>query len=62
LPKEIKESISSELEKKFEFLFQKLNVVNTKDAVKKYIKPVKVELKFSEDISKKTEEHFEGAD
>ncbi|MFQ3675565.1 MAG: class II fructose-bisphosphate aldolase [Endomicrobiia bacterium] len=62
LPKEVKESISSELEKKFEFLFTKLNVVNTKDIVRKYIKPVKVDIKVSNDVSAKKEEQFEGAD
>ncbi len=62
LPNEVKLSISSELEKKFEFLFSKLNVVNTKDIIKKYIKPIKVDIKLSSIASKKQEEQFEGAD
>jgi len=37
-----KSSISGELEKKFSFLFQKLNVPNTKSLVEKFIKPVNV--------------------
>ncbi|MEN3013081.1 MAG: class II fructose-bisphosphate aldolase [Endomicrobiia bacterium] len=58
LSQHIKDSISLDLQKKFEFLFDKLNVKNTKDIVKKYIKPVEVEIK--DVISKK--EKFEGAD
>lgn len=42
LSSEIRNDISSELEKKFEFLFQKLNVVNTKSVVDKYLKSVKL--------------------
>ncbi|MCS7227401.1 MAG: class II fructose-bisphosphate aldolase [Endomicrobia bacterium] len=61
LPSEVKASICSELQKKFEFLFDKLNVKDTKNVVKKYIKPVKVKIEVtSVDISKK--EHFEGSD
>lgn len=60
LPEEVKNSISNELEKKFKFLFEKLNVVNTKEVVKKYVKPVKVEVKLLS--SAKKEEQFEGAD
>jgi len=59
LPNEVKESISLELQKKFEFLFDKLNVKDTKDVVKKYTKVVKV--KFGETESLKGEK-FEGAD
>lgn len=59
LPKNIKENISLELQKKFEFLFDKLNVKNTKDIVKKYIKPVKVEII---DTTTTKQEKFEGAD
>jgi fructose/tagatose bisphosphate aldolase len=42
MPESAKSSISGELEKKFSFLFQKLNVPNTKNLVDKFIKPVKV--------------------
>ncbi len=59
LPSDVKESISNELQKKFEFLFDKLNVRDTKDIVKKYIKPIKI--KISSLIAKK-EEQFEGSD
>ncbi|MFN3550642.1 MAG: class II fructose-bisphosphate aldolase [Endomicrobiia bacterium] len=59
LASDVKESISNELQKKFEFLFDKLNVINTKDIVKKYIKPVKVKIYSS---TTKKEEQFEGAD
>jgi fructose/tagatose bisphosphate aldolase len=59
LPKEVKEAISSDLQKKFEFLFEKLNVINTKDVVKKYTKIVKVPLG---SVESKKEEKFEGAD
>jgi fructose/tagatose bisphosphate aldolase len=58
LPKEVKESISTELQKKFEFLFDKLNVKNTKDVVKKYTKVVKVKFGSVESVKEK----FEGAD
>ncbi len=55
----IKKEIMSELEKKFVFLFEKLNVVNTDKMVKKYIKTPKVEIKKPEIA---TSEKFEGAD
>ncbi len=44
LPKETKEAISKNLEDKFSFLFQKLNVTNTADLVKKYTKLVPVQI------------------
>ncbi len=60
LDEPIRKSISEELQKKFEFLFDKLNVKNTKTLVKKYIKPVKIEIKF---VGKpESKEKFEGAD
>lgn len=42
LDKEYKDKIMEALFNKFEFLFQKLNVFNTKDLVNKYVKPVKI--------------------
>jgi len=42
LPSEIRKAIGDELENKFSFLFDKLNVLNTKDVVKKFVKPVDV--------------------
>ncbi len=45
LPKEIKEPIMKELEDKFELLFGKLRVFNTKDIVNRTVKVVKVPVK-----------------
>ncbi|MDW8056478.1 MAG: class II fructose-bisphosphate aldolase [Elusimicrobiota bacterium] len=59
LSDEVKSSICDELQKKFEFLFDKLNVKNTKDLVSKYIKPQKVKI---ETVTTTKEEKFEGAD
>ena len=39
----IREKIVGEVEKEFQFLFEKLNIKDTKDLVKKYIKPKAVE-------------------
>ncbi len=44
LPAGILEKIGGELERKFSFLFDKLNVLKTKSAVEKHIKPVDVAL------------------
>ncbi|MBI3601069.1 MAG: class II fructose-bisphosphate aldolase [Nitrospinae bacterium] len=43
LPSSIKEAIGKEMEDKFDFLFKKLNVVNTYEMVNKVIKPVSVQ-------------------
>ena len=43
LPADIKEKISTVLEEEFSFLFDKLNIKNTKDDVTKYVKVVAVE-------------------
>ena len=43
LDKEYKDKILEALYNKFEFLFNKLNVFNTKELVDKYVKPVKVQ-------------------
>lgn len=59
LPKGIKDGIMADLEKKFEFLYKKLNVVNTESVVNKYIKPVTVEIKKPEIAGA---EKFDGAD
>ncbi|MCX7956873.1 MAG: class II fructose-bisphosphate aldolase [Endomicrobia bacterium] len=59
LPENVRKEISNDLQKKFEFLFEKLNILNTKSIVKKYVKPVKVKIT---DISAHKEEKFEGAD
>ena len=48
LPKDVLQAIGQELENQFSFLFKKLNVVNTTDIVKQFIKPVDVPLKVPE--------------
>lgn len=45
LPKEVKEPIMAELEKKFELLFEKLKVFNTFEIVRKTVTPIKLPLK-----------------
>jgi len=45
LPKEIRDAIGAELENQFLFLFEKLNMAKTRDAVNKYVKTVDVPLK-----------------
>ena len=40
LPSEIRKEIGEELEDKFSFLFNKLNILNTKDVIAKFVKPV----------------------
>ncbi|MFH1540355.1 MAG: class II fructose-bisphosphate aldolase [Elusimicrobiota bacterium] len=59
ISKDIKDEIMSELEKKFIFLFEKLNVVNTENVVKKYVKTSEVEIKKPEITNV---EKFDGAD
>lgn len=44
LPAEVRGKIGAELEKQFSFLFEKLKMKNTQDLVKKYVKPVDVQL------------------
>ena len=48
LPKDVLQAIGQELENQFSFLFKKLNVVNTTDIVKQFIKPVDLPLKVPE--------------
>lgn len=45
LPREVKEPLMTELEQKFELLFNKLKVFNTKDIIKKTVSLVKVPVK-----------------
>jgi hypothetical protein len=47
LPADVKGPIMKELEDKFDLLFEKLKVGNTKDIVNKTVKPVVVEKKVS---------------
>ncbi len=49
LPADVKSSIMAELEFKFGFLFDKLNVINTTGIIKKTIKPVAVKKAFNMD-------------
>lgn len=42
LPEPVRKTIGEELEAKFDFLFKKLNVVNTYDTVMKYVKPTEM--------------------
>jgi len=63
LPQDIRDAIVVSIEKKFDFLFKQLNVVNTKELTDKYIQLKRV---IKRTRSKKEEsgeqEHFEGAD
>lgn len=63
LSHDVKEGISKALEEEFSFLFDKLNIKNTKAAVDKYVKIVKV-AKSKEDFLKDTKDlgELEGAD
>ncbi|SMO50130.1 Fructose/tagatose bisphosphate aldolase [Balnearium lithotrophicum] len=45
LPESVKAPMMEALKNKFNFLFEQLNVFNTKDVVDKYIKPVKINKK-----------------
>jgi fructose/tagatose bisphosphate aldolase len=42
LPPEIRKAIGEELEDKFSFLFNKLNILNTKEVIAEFVKPVDV--------------------
>ena len=55
LPESIKDGISAELEKNFEFLFKQLNVNDTKDFVVSIVKPVNVTIGLRE-----TQAHLDG--
>ncbi len=57
LPKEIRDAIAGEIEKKFEFLFKQLNAVNNKELVDKYITLKRVIIRKHED---KAEVHHDG--
>ncbi len=63
LPHDVKEKISDVLEEEFSFLFDKLNIKNTKEAVDKYVGIVKVD-KPKEDFLKEEKDLgvLEGAD
>lgn len=42
LPADLRTAMGKELEQQFDFLFRKLNAVNTRAAIEKHVKPVKV--------------------
>ena len=44
LPSDVRNKIGEELEAKFDFLFKKLNVIHSKEIIKKTLKPVEVQL------------------
>ena len=50
LPSSVKNAIGKEIEDKFDFLFKKLNVVNTYDIVNKVVKPVDVQPDLKKEI------------
>ncbi|OQA90824.1 MAG: tagatose-bisphosphate aldolase [Elusimicrobia bacterium ADurb.Bin231] len=60
IDKSVKDEIMSVLEKKFVFLFEKLNVLNTDKTVAGFVKTVNVEIK--KPAISGQEEKFEGAD
>ncbi|MDP2924580.1 MAG: class II fructose-bisphosphate aldolase [Candidatus Omnitrophota bacterium] len=63
LPKEWKGKISSILEEEFSFLFEKLNIKNTKDYVEKYVKKVAIVKKKGNFLQEEKElGKLEGAD
>ncbi len=60
LPEDARENIGHEIEAKFDFLFKQLKVFNTRDIVKKFIKPA--ETKFAAEKSHKAKMDGSGAD
>ena len=51
LPKEVKTEIGKELEEKFDFLFQKLNVKNTVEMVEKTVELVSIKPNLENEIA-----------
>ena len=62
LPKEARDAIAKEVEARFEFLFEKLNVGKTRDAVSKHINLKRVISRKGKEITKNLELSHEGAD
>ncbi len=50
LPSNVKNKIGEELEAKFDFLFKKLNVIHSKEIIKKTVTPVEVQLPKPQDF------------
>jgi len=44
LPEDVRAPIRVDLEERFGFLFEKLGVVNTREAVNRFVKPVEVSI------------------
>ncbi len=51
LPDEIRQKITDALEEKFDSLFKKLNVVQTRDVVKKSVKPVSISFAIRDELA-----------
>lgn len=51
LPDEARQKITDALEEKFDYLFKKLNVVQTRDIIKKWVKPVSISFAIRDDIA-----------
>ncbi len=62
LGQDVRDTIAKEIEAKFEFLFEKLNVGNTRERVSKYTKLKRVISRKSEVVPKGVEISHEGAD
>lgn len=62
LPPQVRERIAKEVEAKFEFLFEKLNNVNNKEVVSKYVNLKRVISRKRKDTLKDVEISHEGAD
>ncbi len=62
LPIQVRDAIAKEIEAKFEFLFEKLNVMNTKDLASKYITLKRVISRKRKEAGKDVEISHEGAD
>ena len=62
LPNEVRTAIAKEIEARFEFLFEKLNVGNTKDIASKYTTLKRVITRKGKDTPKELEMSHEGAD
>ncbi len=63
LPQELKDKIAFALEKEFSFLFDQLNIKDTKNLVEEYVKPVIVEKRKEDFVKEEIElKDLEGAD
>lgn len=63
LPRKIKYKIASEMEKEFSFLFDKLNIKDTKELIDSYVKAVRVKKTKAFFLKKRKElTDMEGAD